>query len=340
MRWFFSRLLHADWRRVRWERRVDHLGRPYYVDHNTRTTTWKRPSWVIPTFACIVLDTYSDSAAQGVLKSSRIWQIESGSDTMHALYQKALTLTETVPLFRIISALRHPFKDILAQTLTFWRCSTIWQRLDRDRSRPVGRCERLLKVGRISLTTTLELPPGWILGGSNISVLSVLDPTFRFRYNLYPSLAHCLLAGKCAWPAPAEFTSSITTPKLRPGTASVSKEKWQLHALSTDLKYDIDPRLPSSLDQNVPQYKRDFRRKLIYFRSQPALRPVPGQCHIKVRRDHIFEDAYAEIMRQAPADLRKRLMIKFDGEDGLDYGGLSREFFFLLSHEMFNPFYW
>jgi hypothetical protein len=32
-------------------------------------------------------------------------------------------------------------------------------------------------------------------------------------------------------------------------------------------------------------------------------------------------------------------MIKFDGEDGLDYGGLSREFFFLLSHEMFNPFY-
>ncbi|KAG8903064.1 hypothetical protein FRC01_009341, partial [Tulasnella sp. 417] len=41
----------------------------------------------------------------------------------------------------------------------------------------------------------------------------------------------------------------------------------------------------------------------------------------------------------SPNDLKKRLMIKFDGEDGLDYGGLSREFFFLLSHEMFNPFY-
>ena len=76
--------------------------------------------------------------------------------------------------------------------------------------------------------------------------------------------------------------------------------------------------------QNVPQYKRDFRRKLIYFRSQPALRPAPGQCHIKVRRNHIFEDAYSEIMRQKPEDLKKRLMIKFDGEDGLDYGGLSR----------------
>ena len=97
-----------------------------------------------------------------------------------------------------------------------------------------------------------------------------------------------------------------------------------------------DPRLPSSLDQNVPQYKRDFRRKLIYFRSQPAMRAQPGNCQIKIRRNHIFEDSYAEIMRQTPSDLKKRLMIKFDGEDGLDYGGVSREFFFLLSHEMFN----
>jgi E3 ubiquitin-protein ligase NEDD4 len=29
-------------------------------------------------------------------------------------------------------------------------------------------------------------------------------------------------------------------------------------------------------------------------------------------------------MRQTPNDLKKRLMIKFEGEDGLDYGGLSR----------------
>jgi E3 ubiquitin-protein ligase NEDD4 len=89
----------------------------------------------------------------------------------------------------------------------------------------------------------------------------------------------------------------------------------------------------------VPQYKRDFRRKLVYFRSQPAMRPSPGQVHISVRRDHIFEDSFTEIMRLPPVELKKRLMIKFQGEEGLDYGGLSREFFFLLSHEMFNPFY-
>ena len=101
---------------------------------------------------------------------------------------------------------------------------------------------------------------------------------------------------------------------------------WEMRLTNTARVYFVDhntktttwddPRLPSSLDQNVPQYKRDFRRKVIYFRSQPALRILPGQCHIKVRRKNIFEDAYQEIMRQTPEDLKKRLMIKFDGEEG------------------------
>ena len=67
------------------------------------------------------------------------------------------------------------------------------------------------------------------------------------------------------------------------------------------------------------------------------MRISPGQCHISVRRASIFEDAFQEVMRYPASELKKRLMIKFQGEDGLDYGGLSREFFFLLSHEMFNP---
>ena len=90
---------------------------------------------------------------------------------------------------------------------------------------------------------------------------------------------------------------------------------WEMRLTNTARVYFVDhntktttwddPRLPSSLDQNVPQYKRDFRRKVIYFRSQPALRILPGQCHIKVRRDHIFEDSYQEIMRQTPEDLKR-----------------------------------
>ncbi|KAJ1561566.1 hypothetical protein HK096_004202 [Nowakowskiella sp. JEL0078] len=34
-----------------WERRTDHLGRTYYVDHTTRTTTWHRPTASTPSAA-------------------------------------------------------------------------------------------------------------------------------------------------------------------------------------------------------------------------------------------------------------------------------------------------
>lgn len=37
-------LTRAPLRCCRWEKRVDPRGRYYYVDHNTRTTTWQRPT--------------------------------------------------------------------------------------------------------------------------------------------------------------------------------------------------------------------------------------------------------------------------------------------------------
>lgn len=37
--------------------------------------------------------------------------------------------------------------------------------------------------------------------------------------------------------------------------------------------------------------------------------------------------------------LKSSLYVIFEGETGLDYGGLAREWFHLLSHEMFNPYY-
>ena len=79
-----------------------------------------------------------------------------------------------------------------------------------------------------------------------------------------------------------------------------------------------DPRLPS-FNESAPQYMRDFNLKLIYFQSRPAMRLQLGGCEIKVRRDDLFEDSYAEIMRQTPNDLKRRLMIKFKAKEGLEY---------------------
>ena len=38
-----------------------------------------------------------------------------------------------------------------------------------------------------------------------------------------------------------------------------------------------------------------------------------------------------------PMDLKKQLYVEFEGEQGVDEGGVSKEFFQLVIEEIFNP---
>ena len=38
-----------------------------------------------------------------------------------------------------------------------------------------------------------------------------------------------------------------------------------------------------------------------------------------------------------PQDLKKQLYVEFDGEQGIDEGGVSKEFFQMVVEEIFNP---
>ncbi len=89
-----------------------------------------------------------------------------------------------------------------------------------------------------------------------------------------------------------------------------------------------------------PGCKRDLVHKMKTLRSQlSAMQPQTGHCRIEVSRDNVFEESYRQIMKLRVRDLKKKLLIKFRGEDGLDYGGIAREWIYLLSHEMLNPYY-
>lgn len=37
-----------------------------------------------------------------------------------------------------------------------------------------------------------------------------------------------------------------------------------------------------------------------------------------------LQESYRQVMKMRPKDLWKRLMVKFRGEEGLDYGGVAR----------------
>ncbi|KAG5336206.1 UBE3A ligase, partial [Acromyrmex heyeri] len=62
--------------------------------------------------------------------------------------------------------------------------------------------------------------------------------------------------------------------------------------------------------------------------------------YILVRRDHLIDDALVELEMVAmenPSDLKKQLVVEFEGEQGVDEGGVSKEFFQLVVEEIFNP---
>uniref|UniRef100_A0A673J7H7 E3 ubiquitin-protein ligase n=1 Tax=Sinocyclocheilus rhinocerous TaxID=307959 RepID=A0A673J7H7_9TELE len=103
----------------------------------------------------------------------------------------------------------------------------------------------------------------------------------------------------------------------------------------------IDPRTGKSSLENGPQitYVRDFKAKVHYFRFWCQQLAMPQHIKIHVSRKTLFEDSFQQIMSCHPQDLRRRLWVIFPGEEGLDYGGVAREWFFLLSHEVLNPMY-
>ncbi|XP_069549644.1 E3 ubiquitin-protein ligase NEDD4 isoform X2 [Brachyistius frenatus] len=103
-----------------------------------------------------------------------------------------------------------------------------------------------------------------------------------------------------------------------------------------------DPRLQNSaITGPAVPYSRDYKQKYDYFRKKlkkPA--DIPNRFEMKLRRNAVLEDSYRRILSVKRADLLKaRLWVEFEGEKGLDYGGLAREWFFLMSREMFNPYY-
>ncbi|OWB70163.1 hypothetical protein B5S33_g4444 [[Candida] boidinii] len=313
-----------------WERRTDNFGRTYYVDHNSRTTTWKRPSnnqsetqrreerettreAERRQYRNRTLPDSSNSsssnniATTGATSSSAAAAAQQANTTGGSSSQQANSTLPSSP-----SAAGSGVDQATAMTMAATGATTSGLG-----ELPAGWEQRFTPEGR----------PYYV--DHNTRTTTWVDPR---RQQFVKSFGN---------------NNSYSAQRLT--AMGPLPSGWEMRLANTSRVYFVDhntktttwddPRLPSSLDNDVPQYKRDFRRKLVYFRSQPALRILPGQCHIKVRRDRLMEDAFRDVMRQTPEDLKKRLMIKFEGEEGLDYGGVSREFFQQLSHEMFNPFY-
>ena len=59
---------------------------------------------------------------------------------------------------------------------------------------------------------------------------------------------------------------------------------------------------------------------------------------LNIRRDHLIEDTLNELSKP-DVNLQSELKVKFSGEQGVDEGGVRKEFFILLIRQIFDPNY-
>uniref|UniRef100_A0A1D1YWP9 HECT-type E3 ubiquitin transferase n=1 Tax=Anthurium amnicola TaxID=1678845 RepID=A0A1D1YWP9_9ARAE len=92
-----------------------------------------------------------------------------------------------------------------------------------------------------------------------------------------------------------------------------------------------------SLMLKVPRFI-DFDNKRAHFRSKIKHQHDHhhGPLRISVRRAYILEDSYNQLRMRSPQDLKGRLTVHFQGEEGIDAGGLTREWYQLLSRVIFD----
>ncbi|KAI6822205.1 putative E3 ubiquitin-protein ligase [Hortaea werneckii] len=80
-----------------------------------------------------------------------------------------------------------------------------------------------------------------------------------------------------------------------------------------------------------------FNRKL---RNRGDARVPHASLQLNIRRDNVFMDSYKSLYFKSAEEIKYgKLNIRFHGEEGIDAGGVSREWFGSMARQMFNPDY-
>jgi E3 ubiquitin-protein ligase HUWE1 len=200
------------------------------------------------------------------------------------------------------------------------------------------------------LSGKLKLEPLWesfetalnILGNKNLpehagAAISTLSPLLPIIESFFVVNASALSGAM----AQTDLKSSVTQSPLLTRFIRFS-ERYR------KLLNDLIKQNPALLGESfsvllkVPQLI-DFENKRSYFKAQIQKQKTEteyyGEIRLNVRRAHLIEDSFYQLRARSPEEMRGRLVVHFSGEEGIDAGGVSREWYNILAKQMFNPDY-
>ncbi|OTB03559.1 hypothetical protein M426DRAFT_176277 [Hypoxylon sp. CI-4A] len=85
--------------------------------------------------------------------------------------------------------------------------------------------------------------------------------------------------------------------------------------------------------------KRNWFNRSVHNKSNVGQRPHP-LLQLQVRREHVFHDSFRSLYFKSGDEIKfGKLSIRFHGEEGVDAGGVTREWFQVLARQMFDANY-
>ncbi|KAI1461171.1 hypothetical protein F4805DRAFT_315846 [Annulohypoxylon moriforme] len=85
--------------------------------------------------------------------------------------------------------------------------------------------------------------------------------------------------------------------------------------------------------------KRNWFNRSVHNKQQVSQRPHP-MLQLQVRREHVFHDSFKSLYFKSGDEMKfGKLSIRFHGEEGVDAGGVTREWFQVLARQMFDANY-
>uniref|UniRef100_H3A600 HECT-type E3 ubiquitin transferase n=1 Tax=Latimeria chalumnae TaxID=7897 RepID=H3A600_LATCH len=289
-----------------WEVKTDQQGKSFFVDHNSRATTFidprvplqngRLPNHLTHRQHLQRLRSYSAGEASEVSRSRGASLLARPGNSLVATIRNR-HLHEAVPVAyndKIVAFLRQPniFDMLQERQPSLARNHALREKIHYIRTEGAPGLEKLSCDA--DLVILLSLFEEEIM--SYIPLQSSFHPGYSF------------------------------SPRCSPGSSPQSS-----------------PGLQRASARAPAPYRRDFEAKLRNFYRKLEAKGYgqgPGKIKLIIRRDNLLEGTFNQVIAYSRKELqRNKLYITFVGEEGLDYSGPSREFFFLLSQELFNPYY-
>ncbi|OWB75493.1 hypothetical protein B5S31_g5401 [[Candida] boidinii] len=121
---------------------------------------------------------------------------------------------------------------------------------------------------------------------------------------------------------------------ISPGYSNLTKKKNSF----TFCQYPFLISLAAKISLLEYEAKKMMERKAeeAFIQSLNKKTPFDVYFKVRVRRNNITEDSL-RIIKNKTGEFKKLLKVEFVGEEGIDAGGLKKEWFLLLTKDLFNP---